>query len=262
MQPAELHKSKSTTFSDKPQHLPLPLSQNSSLGSIQESGRPKPRISTFLPSFSSSRDPSALASAESRSAPETEIASETEHPQDHTRLKTAWEAMLAKRFLSPKLLSVLPFYLTSASFDAKAHRPLPVPMPPNSGVLPPSLLKTYRSMGALREKDRSIFDGLLDFSPPISIHAMRCESFPVKTPTVLPQRSILKTPQWDTVHLAKTVNTIKGCKDAIFDEYNQLYFKDALYLLSRTAPSEEDYWNLPPSYLIRASFEVDWRNWE
>ena len=41
----------------------------------------------------------------------TESYDEMEHPQDHTRLKTAWDEML--NFLSPNILSVIPFYLTS-----------------------------------------------------------------------------------------------------------------------------------------------------
>ena len=65
------------------------------------------------------------------------------------------------------------------------------------------------------------------------------------------------------MHLAKTVNTIRGCKDAIWEEYKKLYSNDALSILSRTAPEEEeDYRSQPMKHVVRRAFEVDWRNWD
>jgi hypothetical protein len=69
-------------------------------------------------------------------------------------------------------------------------------------------------------------------------------------------------PAWATMHLAKTVNTIQGCKEAMFTEYKKLYSSEALLLLLRTAPHEEDYLSHPHKYVVRKAFEVDWRNWE
>jgi hypothetical protein len=47
-----------------------------------------------------------------------------------------------------------------------------------------------------------------------------------------------QTASWGTMHLAKIVSVIKGCKQAIWSEYEKLYSKEALTILAcRTAPT-------------------------
>lgn len=58
------------------------------------------------------------------------------HPQDHTRLIASWDAMLARRFLCPNLLAILPFYL-AAEFDVETLPVLRVPLPLNSDQVRP-----------------------------------------------------------------------------------------------------------------------------
>jgi hypothetical protein len=181
-----------------------------------------------------------------------------EHPQDHTRLKIAWDAMLATRFLSPNLLSVLPFYLTSASFSVKAHSPILVPLPPNSGVS--SSLKSFQSMGSLRHPDRS---GGTMFDFHLSNKSIKTDGCSIRTSFSMGSRQQQQQqPPWGTMHLAKVTSIVKGCKEAIWSEYQKLYSKDALNILARTAPDEEDYASQPYECLIHKAFEVDWNNWD
>ncbi|KAF8150787.1 hypothetical protein B0H34DRAFT_152224 [Crassisporium funariophilum] len=235
---------------------------SSTASSIYEAGKYSSRISNFLPSLYTSRHSSTVALAP-KSTPSIETLFETEHPQDHTRLTVAWEAMLDKRFLCANVLSVLPLYLTSLSFSVTSHPPLVIPLPPNSGISPPSL-KSYCSMGSLRRTDRSFTNTMFDLKRPSSNRSIKADGCSIRS-----SKSTISPPQtrvWDTMHLTKAVSTITGCKEAIWVEYNKLYSKDALYVLSRTAPrtkdDEEDYSSQPLEHLARIAFEVDWKNWE
>ncbi|KAF8964930.1 hypothetical protein BDZ97DRAFT_1814044 [Flammula alnicola] len=258
----KLLKSKSTNFyvrsSGSPERSPI-----SPATSIHEHSKFASRISLFRPSVYVS-GPSSSSTLAQPSPATTETTTGTEHPQDHTRLNIAWEAMLATCFLSPKLLSVIPFYLTSSSFaDTKSHSPLIIPLHPNSGAKPIPTLKLYRSMGSMREKEnqRTVADPLheFDFAPAVSTRSIKPDGCSFRT-SILPRP---QAPAWGTMHLARTVSTIKGCKEAIWAEYKQLYDKDALYLLSRTASGDgEDYSSQPHKYVVRKAFEVDWNNWE
>jgi len=193
----------------------------------------------------------------------TESKPETEHPQDHTRLKIVWDAMLATRSLSPNIVSAIPCHLASSSFiDTKILSPLVIPLPANSGTLPS--LRSCQSFRSLKgkESERYLADtpSLLDFTPSISARSVTSDGFSMRS-------SVSSTcqppvPAWGTMHLAKTVNTIRGCKEAMFTEYKKLYSSEALSLLLRTAPDEEDYLKYPHKYVVRKAFEVDWKNWE
>ncbi|KDR78877.1 hypothetical protein GALMADRAFT_244511 [Galerina marginata CBS 339.88] len=257
LQSFDLHKSKSTMFYDRSTTSPgRPSLAPSSFHETQFI--PQTPMSTLLPSFSwqSESDTSTLVP----SSCSTETTSDTEHPQDHTRLKEAWEAMLSTRFLSSNLLSVLPFYLNSSFVNTKSHAPLLVPLPPNSGNVP--TLKTYRSMGTLRNSgsERSIGDTLLNFEATFSFRSIKTDGVSFRSSVSSMQKQSVSA--WATMHLAKTVSIVRGCKEAIWNEYKKLYSRDAPYLLSRTAPDDEDYLSQPHRYVVRRAFEVDWKNWE
>ena len=211
-------------------------------------------MSSLLPSLYNSRQGSTVTLTAASSI-FTESHDEIEHPQDHTRLKIAWDAMLNTRFLSPNLLSVFPFYLTSASFDFEAHAPILIPLPPNSGVYP-SPLKSFQSMDSLRHPDRT--GGILfDFHPSFSNRSIKADGFPMRP---LISSGFRQPHPWGTMHLAKVASVINECKDSIWLEYEKLYFEDALNILRRTSP-EEDYASEPPQNLIYKAFEIDWYNW-
>ena len=251
-----LHKSKSTVFYERSntiseRHLP---SYKSKPDFQDHQSKP-----SFPPPFSANSlsPPSPISSPVS-----SDSTSETEHPQDHSRLKIAWEAMLATRFLSPNLLSVLPFYLTSSSFSTVSTlSQLSVPLPPNSGKVPN--VKASHSAGKYRDQRTSptLADTLFDFSAGTTFNSNTSENFSFQQQVVSLQPP--QAPAWGTMHLAKTLNTIQGCKEAIYAEYYKLYFRDALHILSKTAPADvDDYSFQPQKFIIRRAFEVDWKNWE
>lgn len=66
---------------------------------------------------------------------------------------------------------------------------------------------------------------------------------------------------WGSMHLAKIMSVVKGCRKAIWSEYEKLYSNDALEILGRIAP-KEDFTLEPLSHAIIRAFEVDWFNWE
>jgi hypothetical protein len=197
----------------------------------------------------------------------TESKPEKEHPQDHTRLKIVWDAMLATRSLSPNIVSAISCHLTSSSFiDTKILSPLVIPLPANSGTLPS--LRSCQSFRSLKGKgsERYLADtpSLLDFTPSISARSVTVtgDGFSIRSSVSSTYQP--PVPAWGTMHLAKTVNTIRGCKEAMFTEYKKLYSSEAHSLLLRTAPDEpeEEYHTHPHKYVVRKAFEVDWKNWE
>lgn len=214
------------------------------------------KITSFLPSLYTSRQASTATLTAIPSIC-TELYVEMEHPQNHTRLKTAWEAMLTTRFLSPNLLSVIPFYLTSASFSVKVHSKVLVPLPPNSGVSPS--LGSFQSMGSLRHRDRS-GGTTVDFQPALTNRSIKTDGFSMRTS--LPSMSRPPPPPWGSMHLAKVTSIIKECREAIWSEYKKLYSEDAVNILTRTAFDNEDYSTHPHENVIYKAFEVDWNNWD
>lgn len=246
-QHVKLPRKRSYIFSDKSSERTT-ISPDSSITEISSKCL---KMSSLMPGLYASRQGST---ATLTATPSVESYDEMEHPQDHTRLKIAWDAMLTTRFLSPNLLSVLPFYLTSASFSIKVHEPVFIPLPANSGVCPS--LKSFQSMGSLRHPDRS-GGPLFDFHPTFSNRSIKADGFSMRSSFSSGPRS---QPQpWGTMHLAKITNVIKACKDAIWLEYQKLYFKDAMSILARTAPDDASQ---PPHHLVRKAFEVDWYNWD
>lgn len=277
MTPPDLHRSKSTTFYDRsgtpPERVRLSLSPTILSGSVYEHGKFSSRLSSFLPVFYNSKQPftynfkqPSTSTLTLVSPTTTESKTETEHPQDHTRLKTVWDAMLATRSLSPNIVSAIACYLKSSSFiDTKILSPLVIPLPANSGTLPS--LRSCQSFRSLQGKgsERSSADtaSLLDFTPSISARSMTADGCSIRSSISSSSTLQPPAPAWATMHLAKTVNTIRGCKEAMFTEYNKLYSSEALELLLRTAPDEEeDYLSHPHKHVVRKAFEVDWKNWE
>ncbi|CAA7266949.1 unnamed protein product [Cyclocybe aegerita] len=260
---ADMFKSRSSTLYERSSSSPERSTLSSTSASTQD-GNFSARFSVFLHGHGhtmTSRH-SSTSTLNVQSPPLTDPLNDTEHPQDHTRLKVAWEGMLSTRFLSSKIISVIPFYLTSSSFvNTKAHPPLMVPLPPNSGSLP--TLKACRSMGSLLDKDRSdqfFLDNMFDLAPSPLVKSSKTDPWTTRAP--LSSTSRLSAPAWGTMHLSKKMSTIRGCKEAIWEEYRERYSRDVSQILLRTAPNDEDYSLQTQKYIVRRAFEVDWKNWE
>ncbi|TFK33245.1 hypothetical protein BDQ12DRAFT_738933 [Crucibulum laeve] len=173
------------------------------------------------------------------------------HPQDHTRLKTAWEAMLSKRFLSDKPTSVLPFYISSSFVDVQTHPPCKIYLPPNSNAMP--AVKQPESFNKSSSPGRR---GISEYSPfglrpSPSARSLNSDGFSVRMGSTKCQAN---TSAWASMHLAKAVSTVASCKEAIWQEYSNLYPDDSAADMYRRPRSEE----LTP----RQTFELDWENWQ
>ncbi len=168
------------------------------------------------------------------------------HPQDHSKLKTAWDKMLHKRFLPTGLLSILPFYLSTEFQEVQVKATLTVPLPPNN--LPP-LEEGKDTSSFLRARidsisNRSIASVLSDMESmpsPINVSVQEYTSR---------QRSASVTTQsvsYASMHLARMVSIVRGCKEAMFEEYRAL---------------ESPYGSDVDIVTARAEFSAAWSNWE
>jgi hypothetical protein len=176
--------------------------------------------------------------------PETDLVPD---PRDHARLKSAWEAMLSHRFLATKLLSVLPFYLSSIFIDIRMNPPLKVHLPPNS-VNP----RGTADSGSI-DRATSLY------SPPETSLPSPRSSANHTTPSTEPKCSF--NSPWPTMHLARSVETVKGCKEVMWQEYEKLYSADLMPAVTRTArPESAAAQSEKPS--VREIFDVEWSDWE
>ncbi|KAJ6513169.1 hypothetical protein C8R45DRAFT_1059467 [Mycena sanguinolenta] len=168
------------------------------------------------------------------------------HPRDHTRLKTAWDAMLSRRFLAPSLITVLPFYLSSCFGNVQTYHSLQIHLPPSSK----GPVNGSRSSG-----DSEDTDTLFDRNAPSLGDADQYSIYSKSTRSS--QRTI---PFWGPMHLAKTVNTVSACKEAIWTEYKQLFHGDLPPIIPNTARPNHRY--RPSKHSPREAFETDWTAWE
>ncbi|KAJ7928936.1 hypothetical protein B0H13DRAFT_2544936 [Mycena leptocephala] len=172
-----------------------------------------------------------------------EMVAPDHHPQDHTRLKTAWDAMLSRRFLSANVISVLPFYISSFFENVQTHPALQISLPSSS---------TSPDTGSRSSGESFDADTLFDLNPSTTrdtdMHSIKSKSS---------QRSV---PLWGRMHLAKTVNTVSACKEALWAEYKQLFPGDLPPIISNTLRPNARHRALKHS--PREAFETDWTSWE
>ncbi|KAL0577129.1 hypothetical protein V5O48_004843 [Marasmius crinis-equi] len=167
------------------------------------------------------------------------------HPQDHTRLKSAWEAMLSHRFLPSQLTTVLPFYLSSCFSDVKTHAPLLIPLPPNS------LASSRQS----RFRDSGVIDADRQFSLHSTSRRLSDSDEPQRNTN--PSHSV---PSLAVMHLARTVQIISGCKEAIWIEYEKMYSPDLPPV--STSRRKDGRFQVSSKTIARESFDRAWTNWE
>ena len=249
----KLMKKKSTIFSKKSSEWTR-VSPDNSTSSVGKTPSPKSSltISSLLPLLYTSQQTSAVNLMDIPSIC-TWSCYELEHPQDHSCLKITWDAMLTTWFLSPNLLSVLPFYLMSALFSITSHEHVPIPLPPNSGV---SL--------SLNHPDQSVLSMTFNFQPALFI---KTDGYSLLQTYFSSGLSGPQLPPWATMHLAKVTSIIKGCHNAIWSEYQKLYSEYALDILQRITPnpnfeSDERYHLQSCKNLIYRAFDADWHNWD
>ncbi|KAF9456760.1 hypothetical protein BDZ94DRAFT_1302338 [Collybia nuda] len=168
-------------------------------------------------------------------------------PRDHSKLKEAWEAMLTVKFLSRNLLSILPFYLSSTFVDVRTNPPLKIILPPSSY----HLQQIQRRSGDSVSSDWTMSDSVYDnrFCPSThSTHSSNSLDFDE------PQCPFSST--WIPMHLARTVRTVQGCKEAIWEQYQKLY--SGLMIAHTNRPDAI----VPQKASSREAFETEWASWE
>ncbi|RDB26274.1 Demethylmenaquinone methyltransferase [Hypsizygus marmoreus] len=180
----------------------------------------------------------------------------TPDPRDHSKLKAAWDAMLASRFLATSLLSVLPFYLSSTFVDVQSFPPLKVRLPPNSGRENSPPLPGLRRSG-----DSGIAESVYQDSVYSKVTCKSDGASSSSGDTICSASSC-----WPTMHLAKAVSTITGCKDAIWEEYQEIYGGDATPLVILPLAIRT---NRPDGVIaersktsVREAFDAEWASWQ
>ncbi|KAI6025964.1 hypothetical protein F5J12DRAFT_456230 [Pisolithus orientalis] len=194
------------------------------------------------------------------SAFETEMTQSRPNPRNHPRLKRAWEELLDDRHLAPNLTSILPSKLKVWFGDIRSHPPLQIALPPSStqrrGSTPitcglPSLIDPDAVFELSPIEGKSSLTDLDD----------DCNSVTTKKSS---QRGVSS---WASMHLARTVRTIAGCKESIWEAYEKLYGQDpSLPYTVRSAQEKYLKRNFneaqSPASPLRDYFESDWINWQ
>lgn len=165
------------------------------------------------------------------------------HPQDHSRLKSAWDCMLANRFMNSSITTVLPFYLSTCFVDVQSHSPLRIPLPPNSPTSASSRLSDQSDWYADNQFALAPYSGRK--SHDVAKSRVRSES---------------KFSMNNSMHLAKAVVTVSACKEAIWDAYKTLYGPE-LPPVTRTARPTHAA-SQAASSSAREGFDRAWSNWE
>ncbi|KAH9942770.1 S-adenosyl-L-methionine-dependent methyltransferase [Amylocystis lapponica] len=166
-------------------------------------------------------------------------------PQDHSKLQMAWQEMLHRRFLNPTLISVLPFYLSANYRNIHILPALLIALPMNSSPEDSgyATASSYHYDSAPPELENLYFD--------MKTHGIRLSSESRADTASMRSRHATShvITSWSSLHLAKSVNLIRGCKEAIWAEYKDLKGFDEEPGKRRVVQ-------------LREEFEAAWANWE
>jgi hypothetical protein len=161
---------------------------------------------------------------------------------DHSRLARAWDKMLSSRFITAKITSVVPLYLSA-------------------------IFQTFRALPALEINNDS--GSYYPFSSERSLDMFDPEPFrhlghaTVKDDA---ETSVTWMPASEApshfihsqapMHLARMAAIVTSCKEAIWDAYNKLYCQD------HRSPRPNDVLGKTNVHTMREEFEQSWLNWE
>ena len=179
-------------------------------------------------------------------------------PRDHSQLKEAWEAMLDKYFLTARITSVLQHYFSTIFFDVKCHAPIQVILPPNSEQYQKSLGRQAPALKASEIPGPNFyFDHEDEYASPTRDDRSSIKSQRPK-----------KITSWASMHLARTVCTVMGCKEKIWDAYLELFGNQLSTPRVVRSPADavnpvaDRKFNQCQLGIVRDAFETAWANWE
>src|SRR6266567_1628165 len=161
---------------------------------------------------------------------------------DHSRLTRAWHEMLASRWISASITSVLPFYLSAIFHSFRALPALEI-------LTGPSSLSPFPSQR---------FQQLLD---PESFRHLRhatVKDDAKSSVTWLPKNEAPPhfIPSQASMHLARMVAIVASCKEAIWGAYNKLLCEDP------RPPRPNDALGRTNARTMKEEFECYWVQWE
>lgn len=192
---------------------------------------------------------------ELREAPLREKEPPIKHPQDHSRLKAAWNSMLSQGKFPSHFGIAIPSYLSSTPFQIiQICPPTTVTLPPNSGAVSNQSLRLTRSTGNL----------------------------PASSSYKIPKSNMLTVPQFDrhtspstssvaasqlprsneaALQLARTVRLITASKALLLQHYEVLFRREVENIIRSVSPGDEALLCMKKSALVGHAFEIDWKNW-
>ncbi|KAI5122767.1 hypothetical protein M0805_009849 [Coniferiporia weirii] len=169
------------------------------------------------------------------------VSGERQDQRDHSKLKEAFMQMLNVRFINPQILTVLPFYLQAVFQEVQSLPGIRLYLPPPSGVVYNFLSSDSSSHASQDSLSSTLVDSASSTSSPIRTRRLSDTSdFPsIKTEPESLARA--------RIHLSRTVEVVRSCKEAIWAEYESLHSADR---------------SVPSSRLDRDDFEMHFYNWE
>ncbi|KAI0322754.1 hypothetical protein OF83DRAFT_1167247 [Amylostereum chailletii] len=188
---------------------------------------------------------------------------EDDDPLDHSRLTSAWEEMLSSREIPMQPSSVLPLYLSAMAEDYRALPTLEIHMPePTETEYPQHPCRGYFDMNEL--------DGArLGTLGPQSIRDTLSSAFLEKEAKEEPSRVV---PTDAPMHLARAVQTVRCCKEALWEAYQALFTPEELlqpnlksvqtFKDSASVSAVKEHPIISLRDRTREAFEHDWFNWE
>ena len=160
---------------------------------------------------------------------------ENKSARDHRRICESWKDMLNHHFIAPPV-SILPFYLDSIFASVAPQPPLQLNLPPNSSLSgkprPIGSSDSFTSFKIPNGDDSSKNRGGLSIAYPLPESVARLQ-------------------------LARQVQTIIACKNAIWERYEALYSKSSTVSDVTISKKERNI----KSNTARDEFEFHWDNW-
>lgn len=186
-------------------------------------------------------------------SPPTSLFDYSIHPQNHAKLKTAWDSMLASRFISNKVLSILPFYLSTLFSGVESFHLYTVPLPSST----PLEHEPW-------DDDDSLYSIPRNRNAPCKPHPVVpiCPDYTINHPIVteLPRLQAMDLYELAGMHLHYVVGFIRACKATIKEEYQKLFPDEDIY-----NPRVERAMNGDADLFYNAArpdpFEVEWNDW-
>lgn len=204
----------------------MPGSSQTSL-STPVSTLPRDHLNLLIPS-------SSIGDLETLPPPSPSLP-EHKSARDHRRICESWKDMLNHHFIAPPV-SILPFYLNSIFASVVPQPPLQLNLPPNSPL--------SGKLWPIGSSDSPTRFDILNGDDSIK----NCGGFSISYP--LPE-SVAR------LQLARQVQTIIACKNAIWERYEALYSKSSTVSDVTISKKERNI----KSNTARDEFEFHWDNW-